>query len=77
MVSPQPRLPLRQPSGVHPDHRGRRPGRRVGGGAGLGVVGEAESLFILAPWDARLQAELNVDSKDIGKVAIGQSARLK
>jgi hypothetical protein len=34
-------------------------------------------LFVLAPRGARLQAELNVDSTDIGKVDPGQLARLK
>jgi HlyD family secretion protein len=36
------------------------------------VVREAETLFSLVPRDAPLQAEVNVDSKDIGEVAVGQ-----
>jgi hemolysin D len=41
------------------------------------VVREAETLFSLVPRDAPLQAEVNVDSKDIGEVAVGQPVRLK
>lgn len=41
------------------------------------VVREAETLFLLVPRDVQLQAEVNVDGKDIGQVAVGQSARLK
>jgi hemolysin D len=41
------------------------------------VVREAETLFSLVPSDARLQAEVNVDSKDIGEVAVGQPVRVK
>jgi hemolysin D len=41
------------------------------------VVREAETLFVLVPRDAPLQAEVNVDSKDIGEVAVGQQVRLK
>lgn len=41
------------------------------------VVREAETLFSLVPRDAPLQAEINVDGKDIGRVAVGQSVRLK
>jgi hemolysin D len=41
------------------------------------VVCEAETLFSLVPQDAPLQAEVNVDSKDIGEVAVGQPVRLK
>lgn len=41
------------------------------------VVREAETLFLLVPRDVHLQAEVNVDGKDIGQVAVGQSVRLK
>jgi len=41
------------------------------------VVREAETLFVLVPHDVPLQAEINVDSKDIGQVALGQQVRLK
>jgi hemolysin D len=41
------------------------------------VVREAETLFSLVPQDAPLQAEVSVDSKDIGEVAVGQPVRLK
>jgi hemolysin D len=41
------------------------------------VVREAETLFLLVPRDIHLQAEVNVDGKDIGQVAVGQSVRLK
>ena len=41
------------------------------------VVREAETLFSLVPRNAPLQAEVNVDSKDIGEVAVGQPVRLK
>jgi hemolysin D len=41
------------------------------------VVREAETLFSLVPRDAPLQAEVNVDSKDIGEVTVGQPVRLK
>lgn len=41
------------------------------------VVREAETLFQLVPRDVSLQAEVNVDGKDIGQVAVGQSVRLK
>jgi HlyD family secretion protein len=41
------------------------------------VVREAETLFSLVPSDAALQAEVNVDSKDIGEVAVGQPVRIK
>lgn len=41
------------------------------------VVREAETLFLLVPRDVNLQAEVNVDGKDIGQVAVGQSVRLK
>jgi hemolysin D len=41
------------------------------------VVREAETLFLLVPQDVKLQAEVNVDGKDIGQIAVGQSVRLK
>ena len=41
------------------------------------MVREAETLFSLVPLDTPLQAEVNVDSKDIGEVAVGQPVRLK
>jgi hemolysin D len=41
------------------------------------VVREAETLFVLVPRDVPLQAEVNVDSKDVGQVAVGQPVRLK
>ena len=41
------------------------------------VVREAESLFVLVPRDAPLEAEVNVDSKDIAEVSVGQSVRVK
>lgn len=41
------------------------------------VVREAETLFSLVPKDAALQAQVDVDTKDIGKIAVGQRVRLK
>jgi HlyD family secretion protein len=41
------------------------------------VVREAETLFVLVPQDVKLQAEVNVDGKDIGQIAVGQSVRIK
>jgi len=41
------------------------------------VVREAETLFSLVPLDTPLQAEVDVDSKDIGEVAVGQPVRIK
>jgi HlyD family secretion protein len=41
------------------------------------VVREAETLFVLVPRDVPLQAEINVEGKDIGQVAVGQSVRIK
>lgn len=41
------------------------------------VVQGAETLFVLVPQGAPLQAEVNVDSKDIGEIAVGQAVRLK
>ncbi len=41
------------------------------------VMREAETLFVLVPRDAPLRAEVKVDSKDIGEVAVGQKVRIK
>ena len=41
------------------------------------VVREAETLFVVVPRGVPLQAEVKVDSKDIGDVAVGQAVRLK
>src|SRR6185437_222311 len=41
------------------------------------VSREAETLFSLVPRGAPLQAEVNVDSRDIGEVAGGQPVRIK
>ncbi|MEY9361546.1 hemolysin D [Bradyrhizobium yuanmingense] len=41
------------------------------------VVREAEALFVLVPRDVPLQAEVNVEGRDIGQVVLGQSARIK
>jgi len=41
------------------------------------VVREAETLFVLVPRDVPLQAEVNVEGRDIGQVVVGQSVRLK
>ncbi|MCI4677059.1 HlyD family type I secretion periplasmic adaptor subunit [Rhodoblastus acidophilus] len=41
------------------------------------VAREAETLFVLVPRDATLQAEVNVQGRDIGQVSVGQSARIK
>lgn len=41
------------------------------------VVREAETLFVLVPRDELLQAEVNVEGRDIGQVAIGQPVRIK
>jgi HlyD family secretion protein len=41
------------------------------------VVREAETLFVLVPRDVPLQAEVNVDGKDIGQVVVGQAVRIK
>jgi hemolysin D len=41
------------------------------------VVREAETLFVLVPRDVPLQAEINVEGKDIGQVAVGQPVRIK
>jgi HlyD family secretion protein len=47
-------------------------GRTVGS-----VAREAETLFVLAPRDAPLQAEVNVEGRDIGQLSVGQSVRIK
>jgi hemolysin D len=41
------------------------------------VVREAETLFVLVPRDVPLQAEINVEGKDIGQVVVGQAVRIK
>jgi HlyD family secretion protein len=41
------------------------------------VVREAETLFLLVRRDAPLQAEVNVEGRDIGQVAVGQPVRIK
>jgi hemolysin D len=41
------------------------------------VAREAETLFVLAPRDSPLQAEVNVEGRDIGQIEVGQSVRVK
>lgn len=41
------------------------------------VVREAETLFVLVPRDVALQAEVNVEGKDVGQISLGQSVRVK
>jgi hemolysin D len=41
------------------------------------VVREAETLFVLVPRDVPLQAELNIEGRDIGQVSVGQAVRIK
>ena len=41
------------------------------------VVREAETLFVLVPRDVPLQAEVNVEGKDVGQVVVGQPVRIK
>ncbi|WP_051380414.1 HlyD family type I secretion periplasmic adaptor subunit [Bradyrhizobium sp. WSM1743] len=41
------------------------------------VVREAETLFVLVARDVPLQAEVNVEGRDIGQVSVGQSVRIK
>ncbi len=41
------------------------------------VVREAEPLVVLVPLDAKLEAEVNVEGRDIGELAVGQAVRLK
>jgi len=47
-------------------------GRSVGS-----VAREAEPLFMLAPRNSPLQAEVNVEGRDIGQIAVGQPVRVK
>lgn len=41
------------------------------------VVREAETLFVLVPRDESLRAEVNVEGRDIGQLAVGQAVRVK
>ncbi len=41
------------------------------------VAREAETLFVLVPRDVPLQAEVDVEGRDIGQVATGQPVRIK
>ena len=41
------------------------------------VVREAEALFVLVPRDVALQAEVNVEGRDVGQIAVGQPVRIK
>ena len=41
------------------------------------VVREAETLFVLVPRDVPLQAEVNVQGRDIGQLSVGQPVRIK
>ncbi len=41
------------------------------------VTREAETLFVLVPRDVPLQAEVDVEGRDIGQVAVGQPVRIK
>ncbi len=41
------------------------------------VVREAETLFVLVPQGVPLQAEVNVEGRDIGQVHLGQPVRIK
>jgi hemolysin D len=41
------------------------------------VVREAEPLFVLVPRDVPLQAEVNVEGRDIGQITVGQPVRIK
>lgn len=41
------------------------------------VVREAEPLVVLVPLDAKLEAEVNVEGRDVGELAVGQPVRLK
>ncbi|MFK4539626.1 hemolysin D [Bradyrhizobium ottawaense] len=41
------------------------------------VVREAETLFVMVPRDETLRAEVNVEGRDIGQVAVGQAVRVK
>ncbi|MCK1712901.1 MULTISPECIES: HlyD family type I secretion periplasmic adaptor subunit [unclassified Bradyrhizobium] len=41
------------------------------------VVREAETLFVLVRRDVQLQAEVNVEGRDVGQLTVGQPARIK
>ncbi|MGY3614416.1 HlyD family type I secretion periplasmic adaptor subunit [Bradyrhizobium sp. USDA 10063] len=41
------------------------------------VAREAEPMFVLVPRDVPLQAEVNVEGKDVGQVSVGQPVRIK
>ena len=41
------------------------------------VVKEAETVFVLVPRNVPLMAEVTVDGRDIGQIAVGQQVRLK
>lgn len=41
------------------------------------VAREAETLFVLVPRDVPLQAEVDVEGRDIGQIGIGQPVRIK
>jgi membrane fusion protein, hemolysin D len=41
------------------------------------VVREAETLFVLVPRDVPLQAEVNVEGRDVGQISVGQPVRIK
>jgi HlyD family secretion protein len=41
------------------------------------VAKEAETLFVLVPRDVPLQAEVNVEGRDIGQLSVGQPVRIK
>ena len=41
------------------------------------VVKEAETVFVLVPRNVPLMAEVTVDGRDIGQIAVGQPVRLK
>ncbi|CAH1669453.1 Membrane fusion protein (MFP) family protein [Hyphomicrobiales bacterium] len=41
------------------------------------VVREAETLFVLVPRDVALQAEVNVEGRDVGQISVGQPVRIK
>jgi HlyD family secretion protein len=41
------------------------------------VVREAETLFVLVPREVPLQAEVNVEGRDVGQISVGQPVRIK
>ncbi len=41
------------------------------------VAKDAETLFVLVPRDVPLQAEVNIEGRDVGQVAVGQAVRIK